>query len=73
LLGIRLQDAAEQHEPEAQALGPVQSIVQLLPLQGTLPAHAFEPMQEILFEAALLETPPTQDIVPEQVVVHMLP
>jgi hypothetical protein len=73
VLGIRLQDAAEQHEPDAQAPGPVQSMVQLLPLQGTLPAQAFVPMQEILLEAAPLDTPPLQDIVPEQVVVHMLP
>jgi hypothetical protein len=73
LLGIRLQDAAEQHDPDGHAPGPVQSIVQLLPLQGTRPAQALMPMQEILFAAALLETPLLQDMVPEQVVVHMFP
>lgn len=68
-----MQDAAEQHEPIAQAPGPVQSIVQLLPLHGTFSGQAFTPMHAILFAPALLATPEAQDMVPEQVVVHRFP
>ena len=71
--GIRWQVAAEQQAPEAQALGPVQSVMQLLPLQGSLPAQEPFPRQEIRFEPALLEMPAAHEVDPEQMVVHMFP
>ena len=59
---MRVQLAAEQHEPEAQARIPVQSMVQLFPLQGTLPAQEAVPRQEMPFVPALLLTPAAHDV-----------
>ena len=49
---MRWQLAALQQPPIAQAFGPVQSVVQLLPLQRTIPAHEPLPRQVIVFPAA---------------------
>jgi hypothetical protein len=70
---MRVQVAAEQQAPAEQAPGPVQSMMQELPLQGSLPAQEPVPMQEIRFMPALLETPEAQDIGPAQFVVQLFP
>ena len=63
---MRVQLAAEQHAPIAHAPGPVQSVVQVLPLQRTRPAHAPLPRQEMLFPAASASTPIAHDCAPVQ-------
>ena len=63
---MRVQVAAEQHAPIAHTAGPVQSIVQVLPLQRTRPAHAPLPRQEMLFPAASAPTPIAHDCAPVQ-------
>jgi hypothetical protein len=53
LVGIRWQLAAlQQPPPVAHACGPVQSVVQLLPLQRTPPLHDPVPRQVTVLPAA---------------------
>ena len=52
-----MQLAAEQHAPIAHTAGPVQSVVQVLPLQRIRPAQAPLPRQEMLFPPASASTP----------------
>jgi len=62
-----VQLAAEQQAPIAHTAGPVQSVVQVLPLQRTRPAHAPLPRQEMLFPAASAPIPIRHDCGPAQV------
>jgi len=73
LVGIRVQLAAEQQNPELHALGPVQSAVQLLPLQLKRPAHEPVPRQMSRLVPALTLAPPIHDIWPMQLISHRLP
>jgi len=64
--GILVHVAAEQQAPIAHE--PVeQFVVQLLPLQWTLPAHEPVPLQVITFVAPSAATPIAHDCGPEQV------
>ncbi len=65
--------AEEQQNPLLQAEGPVQSAIQLLPLQLSRPAHAPVPRQVMRFVPALVEAPLMHDISPMQTTSHMLP
>ena len=51
VIGIRVQLAAVQHAPIAQACIPVQSVEQVFPLQRTRPLHDPLPRQVIVFIA----------------------
>jgi hypothetical protein len=64
--GIFVQLAAEQQAPIAQE--PVeQLVVQVFPLQRTLPLHEPVPLQVITFVAPSAATPVAHDCGPEQV------
>jgi hypothetical protein len=63
---MRVQLAAEQQAPIAHTAGPVQSVVQVLPLQRTRPAHAPLPRHETLLLAASAATPIAHDCGPVQ-------
>jgi hypothetical protein len=61
-IGIRVQLAAEQQKPLLQAAGPVQSALQLLPLQLRSPAHEPVPRQMRRLVPAFTPMPPIHDI-----------
>jgi hypothetical protein len=73
LKGMRMHCAAEQQKPLSQAPGPVQSPVQLLPLQLISPSQEEKPRHRTRLVPALVVAPPAHEEVPMQVRSQLLP